>query len=78
MIESMSMEQWWYDTDRSKLKYSDKILSHYHIFHHKTHVYWPGMKLVSLQSQGRQMWIIHPLILNFTTRCQRVAPNTLP
>jgi len=32
----MSMEQWWNDTDRGKLKYWEYILSHCHTFPNKS------------------------------------------
>jgi hypothetical protein len=34
--EWMSMEQWWNDTDRGKLKYWEKNLSKCHFLHHKS------------------------------------------
>jgi len=34
----MSIEHWWNDNDRSKLKYSEKNLSEQHSVHHKFHM----------------------------------------
>jgi len=41
----MNMEHWWNDTDRWKLKYSEKVLSHCHFTHHKSYIDWPGVNL---------------------------------
>jgi hypothetical protein len=38
----MNVEQWWNDTDRGKLKYSEKTLSECYFVHHKFHMDWPG------------------------------------
>jgi len=39
-----SMEQWWNDIDRRKLKYLDKNLSQCHLVHHKFHTDWPRIE----------------------------------
>jgi hypothetical protein len=33
----MGMEEWWNDTDRGKVRYWEKNLSHCHFVHHKSH-----------------------------------------
>jgi hypothetical protein len=38
----VNMEQQWNDTDRGKLKDSEKNLSQRHFMHHKSHMDWPG------------------------------------
>jgi len=40
----MSMEQWWNDTDRGKLKDSEINLSQCQFFYHKSNINWPRMK----------------------------------
>jgi len=52
--EWMSMEQWWNDIDRGKLKSWEKILSHYHVVLHKSNTIWPeiepgppGLKIIT-------------------------------
>ena len=40
----MSMEQWWNDSDRGKLKYLDDNLSQCHLVHHKFHTDWPRIE----------------------------------
>jgi hypothetical protein len=40
----MSMENWWNDTDRGKLKFSEKNLPQWHSVHLKSHVDWPGIE----------------------------------
>ena len=40
----MSMEQWWKDTDRGKLKYWEKNLSHCHFYHLKSPSNLPGFE----------------------------------
>jgi len=34
----MNMEQWWNDTDRAKLQYSEKNLSHCYFVHRMAHL----------------------------------------
>ena len=34
----MSMEQWWNDTDRGKLKYWEKSYYQSHCINHKSHI----------------------------------------
>jgi len=34
----MSMEDWWNDTDRGKLKHSEENLCQCHFIHHKFHM----------------------------------------
>ena len=46
------MENWWKDTDRQKLTYSDKRLFQCQSGHHKTHADWPGIEPVPLLSHG--------------------------
>jgi hypothetical protein len=43
--EWMSMEQWWNDTDRAKLKYWEENQSQCHFVHHESYMDWPGIKL---------------------------------
>jgi hypothetical protein len=38
----MSVEHWWNDTDREKLKYSEKNLSHYYF---ECHTDWPRIEI---------------------------------
>jgi hypothetical protein len=40
VLKNMSMEHWWNDIDRAKLKYSGKKLSQCHFVHHKSHMNW--------------------------------------
>jgi hypothetical protein len=42
--ELMSKEHWWNDTDKGKLKYSDKNPSQCHAVHHKSHMAWLGIQ----------------------------------
>jgi len=44
LYEWMSMVQLWNDTDRKKLKYWEKNLSHGHFFRHKSHTYRSGFE----------------------------------
>jgi len=76
--ESMSMEQWWHDTDRSKVKYCDKILSQCDFVYHKSHVDWPGMKLASPQWQGicRSGWYLHSFLTS-ALDAKEWSPDTL-
>jgi len=40
----MSMEQWWNDTDRGKLKYWEKTLTHCQTVNQNSHIIWPGIE----------------------------------
>jgi hypothetical protein len=40
----MNMEHWWNDTDRRKVKYSDKNLPQCHFVHHKSHINRPRIE----------------------------------
>ena len=45
VVEWMSMEQWWNDTERGKLKYWENRLSICHFFYHKPQLNWSGIRL---------------------------------
>jgi len=50
----MSVEYWWNDTDRGKLKSSKENLSQYYFVQHKSHMHWPGIeRRVSAVSGGQ-------------------------
>jgi hypothetical protein len=38
------MEYWWDDTDKAKLKYSERNLIQCQSVHHKSYAGWPGPK----------------------------------
>jgi len=60
----MSMEQWWNDTDRGKLKYWEKNLYQCHFSHHKSQ--WTESQPLTV----RRMPHLH----NTSTKSQRVTP----
>jgi len=39
------MKHYWNDTDRGKLKHSEKPCHSATFVHHRSHVYWPGIQL---------------------------------
>jgi len=41
----MSMEDWWNDTDKRKLKYPEKKLLQCQSFHHRSHMAGLGLNL---------------------------------
>jgi hypothetical protein len=40
----ISMGHRWNNTERGKLKYLEKNLSHCHFIYHKSHMDWPGIE----------------------------------
>jgi len=48
---NVSMEHWQHDTERGKLKYSEKNLSQCHCGHHKSYIDRPRIKSLPLQSE---------------------------
>jgi hypothetical protein len=43
----ISMEHWWNNIDKEKLKYSEKNLPQYHLVHRKLNMDWPETELGS-------------------------------
>jgi hypothetical protein len=41
------MKYRWNDSDRGKPKYAEKTLSQFHLIHHKPHMDWSVIKIVS-------------------------------
>jgi hypothetical protein len=58
VITWVNIEQRWDDTDRGKLKDSEKNLSQCHFVHNKSHMDWPGREPGSLvlRSQRLTTW----------------------
>jgi hypothetical protein len=46
---SFGTKYWWNDTDRRKVKYSERIPFQYHFFHRKSHMDQAGIDLQSLR-----------------------------
>jgi hypothetical protein len=44
-----NMEQWWNDTDRGKLKFSERTLFHFHFVYHKSQTDRPEVSVVAGQ-----------------------------
>jgi hypothetical protein len=61
----MSVEHWWNDSDRGKLRHWERNLSKYHFFHHKRHVDWPGIEArPSRLSHGTVKYVTHRVFWN--------------
>jgi len=46
------MDHWWDDTDRGKLKYLEKNLSHCYFDQHQSHKHWPWSEPRPMQSEA--------------------------
>jgi hypothetical protein len=49
IVERMSLEHWWNNTDWGKLNYSDKNLAPVPLCPQKSNMEWPGIEIRPLQ-----------------------------
>jgi len=47
-----SMEHWWDDIYRGKVKFSEKNLYHWHLYHHKSHTERTGDEPAALRREA--------------------------
>jgi hypothetical protein len=67
----MSIEHWWNDTDRRKLKYWKENLSQYYSVHNKSHTDWPEIEQVPPWGMARQLEPCQSPRESVTTRSYR-------